>query len=108
MAERRISPTYSGQFRLTETFRSNLLNETSFNIDELGESEIPTILRRCIQKEQRRTVFTMVHEALIPNVRGFRTNFRPNLPLVQDMIRHAHVRGRPLAPGGLCGPWHYD
>lgn len=42
VAERRISPTYSGQFRLTETFRSNLLNETSFNIDELGESEIPT------------------------------------------------------------------
>jgi hypothetical protein len=42
VAERRNSPSYSGQFRLTETFRSNLLNETSFNIDELGESEVPT------------------------------------------------------------------
>lgn len=38
----RQSPSYSGQFRLTETLSSNLVNETSFNIDELGESELPT------------------------------------------------------------------
>jgi hypothetical protein len=36
------SPSYSGQFRLTENLRSNLFNETSFNIDEIGISEVPT------------------------------------------------------------------
>ena len=39
---RKNSPSYSGQFRLSDTIGPNLLNVTSFNIDDIGISEDPT------------------------------------------------------------------